>query len=230
MGNKIYSACEANDYEEVEILLNKNYTVKYSHLELLVNNNNIKLLKLLMTKYKGQVPIHVAIRNGNLEIVEHFLQLQYNPNEFIYGLTCLMITPLKNHNEMFDLLVKYGADVNQIDIINDITFLFYNKICYYNKFNNKKMTDECFYTDCSVIQHAMLNENYHYIAKLIAMNVNVLNKFLIRERRHYFTSTSRDTLSIQDNISIKLGIRNLYDNQIQSLVNTIVANTTETLN
>lgn len=56
------------------------------------------------------------IANNNLKAVEMHLKAGYSPNREVFGeYLPLAIASFLEHNEMYELLIKYGADITLLD-------------------------------------------------------------------------------------------------------------------
>ena len=61
----------------------------------------------------NKISIHLAAKNGNVEIVRKHLLRGRNPNSRnIYDQTPLSLAVVHNHLEVVQELIKYGANVN----------------------------------------------------------------------------------------------------------------------
>lgn len=215
MGNKLSIAIRDNNVNDVMKLLNNNYSVNESQIMLAIKNENIEILSMLLDAYiinKNNFSfLNEAILKGNYKIVKLLLDHGANPNVYNKnGITSLMLTPPKNKSKIFDLLVEHNADINA---------------------KNKYICSD-YYDRLPVIGFAIINMNYEYIIKLVKLEVNLLDYFYkdvpipaSTEYGREYVKEMRYILSLCNDISKKL-IQNLYDKQLNNIVEKIEYNNT----
>lgn len=183
MGNKLNRLLTNGTVNEIKKLLDTGYVVTRQHVKRAIirriNHPRHDVLELILKYYKDikkdNKNLHTEVYRGNYNIVKLLLKYGVDPNmKDKYGRTALMITPIKNVNLVFDILVEYGADINAIQEYN-----------YETRYYSCEL-----YNYLPVIGHAIVNRNYEYIAKLVNKKVNLLQKF------HHYIPIGYDYISI----------------------------------
>lgn len=213
MGNKLTAAINNDDIDTIDTLLNNNYKIKHDHILLAINNHKVKILNKLLNKYtikQNNKFAGTAIVKGYHDIVEILLKRGCE-NKYL-----LLYPPSNNRNEIFDLLIEYGADINATGSYDPNEYRYTSLKIKYN--------------NMSVIGHAIINKNYEYIKKLVNLKVDLLKSFTIEEPCGYdkhsgisnvkWLKTEKNIIDICDDISKKL-IQDLYNEQVNNKINSI---------
>jgi ankyrin repeat protein len=123
-----------NDYDDTPLI----YAIENGNVEcaktLLLASAEINICNIW-----GTSPLAFAVRNRMIDIVEYILKSGFNPNQKICGeirtmpaifYTTRLLAPEDMNINIFDMLLKYGADPN---IIDDETnqHILYKVICKY---------------------------------------------------------------------------------------------------
>ncbi|ODV82874.1 hypothetical protein CANARDRAFT_204317, partial [[Candida] arabinofermentans NRRL YB-2248] len=118
-------------------------------VEILLNHgaNGFPLQDDLKPKY---LPLNVACKKGNIEIVKLLLKTYSTPKEAqskklltksfqsnAEGLLPLHIVASSGHDDLIPLLLEYGADINQFDKLNKWSPIFYSVIKGYESTTKK---------------------------------------------------------------------------------------------
>ncbi|HOI46687.1 MAG TPA: ankyrin repeat domain-containing protein [Bacilli bacterium] len=110
-----------NMIDSVDINERNDYFVKPIYYAIL--SGNVKLVEELLKKGAeienidalGHSALLLSIYCTDLRILELLLQSKANPNESFYDRTPLYRAIMKNNFELFELLIKHGADILHID-------------------------------------------------------------------------------------------------------------------
>jgi hypothetical protein len=84
--------------------------------------------------YRGETPLLMACRNLNQKIIELLLQHGADPNRQdendISPLTCIVMHPHFNNFEIVDVLLRFGANINQEKGVHSLALLCSNNSKY----------------------------------------------------------------------------------------------------
>lgn len=201
-----------------------------SPLLLAIINNHVSSVQILLdfgangfpkqnVETPMYLPLNVACKFGNLEIVK-LLLLQYGATESARkenlltnsfqcnaeGLLPLHIVASSGNSDLVPLLLKYGADINQIDKLNKWSSIFYSVFS-----NDEKMTKTLieYGADFTLKDEDGRNPLYYAIWE---GNISVFNVLLESMRSHPF-------------LNGKLSERNLSKSKIQVSSLTLSMNT-----
>ncbi|ODV95644.1 hypothetical protein PACTADRAFT_69139 [Pachysolen tannophilus NRRL Y-2460] len=127
--NTPHSELDSLDNDSMTPLLLAIINNKIACLKLLLDNgaNPLPLQDDIRPKY---LPLNVACKIGNLEIVELLLNHTNNQDHIFQpnaeGLLPLHIVANFGHHQLIPILIKYGAKINQLDKLNKWAPIFYS--------------------------------------------------------------------------------------------------------